>query len=71
MTRPDDNYRTCSPGCGCDLDLMTDPEEDAELYEPCDIPADLTPGERLLWAIFGKQPPDDLGSDDEPTKEPS
>ncbi|NKG21060.1 hypothetical protein [Paeniglutamicibacter terrestris] len=52
MTRPDDDYARCSQGCGC----HTDTEED-DGY-PDDMPDDLTPGERLLWAIFGHKPPD-------------
>lgn len=32
MTRPDDDYRTCSPGCGCDLDINQDPETSGSTF---------------------------------------
>lgn len=57
--RPDDGYERCGPGCGCCADSQTDPPEEQDDGYPDDMPDDITPGERLLWAIFGKQPTED------------
>ena len=56
--RGHDIYRQhCEPdgSCGC----CTPITDQAESYDSAFlIPENLTPEERLLWAIFGKQPPE-------------
>ena len=65
MTR-DIYAQHCEPdgSCGC-CEPITDQAESSD--SAFLIPENLTPEERLLWAIFGKQPPEseaDCGDND-------
>ncbi|GGJ59058.1 hypothetical protein GCM10007173_17270 [Glutamicibacter ardleyensis] len=52
---PHPYQRHCDQNCGCCAPITDQAESDDSAFL---MPENLTPEERLLWAIFGKQPPE-------------